>query len=129
MIILSFHGLRMRDEAGIREVSQTLELFPKRELSGDGDMIRRSVGDIVLLRFEVPMHESGAVYRVVVETEDGTSTLYDNPEFGDIDGLTGSGALYMSLAGIESGIYRLTVTNRRADSAASTQVYYFRVEE
>lgn len=125
LIVPAYHGFRIRDRVGVREVSQILELFPTRQVSDN--RFNKNLDEVGLLLFEIPSLEIGALYHVVVETEDGSSTVYSNREFGDTDRLTGTGALYLNLAEIDPGRYRLSVTDPRAGPSAKPYVYHFTI--
>jgi hypothetical protein len=125
LLIPAYRGLIRQPGSEIGEITQTLELAPKRDTS-IGTFVK-GVGGMVLLTFEFQWAETGEAHHVTIESEHGTS-IYENREFRDFD-WTRRGRLHLHLPDIEPGTYRLMIRGQRPDSSTASQEYFFRVEE
>lgn len=127
LLIPTFLWLSPGEQAGFREVSQTLELTTTRLGMASEDLsFSRSAGDDALLIFSYAGAQPGKDYRVVIEREDGT-TAYHNDHFTRFDTF-GSGKLQLNLEVLDTGPYRLTISDPH-DAAAPSQEYFFEVVE
>ncbi len=124
LLVPASTGLRREGKDGITTV-QTVTLSPTR--SGTAPTFQKSGASSGLLEFVFREAVPGEAYSVIIEDEDG-GEVYRNEGFSNFDEYE-TGRLSLPLLGMETGGYRLVVTDPRRDSPAGRQEYRFRIEE
>ena len=124
LITPAYQGLKRPGESAVTEFKQKIHLSPTRAAA---KVLKKATSDNGLLTFEFDGYRPGAVYRVVVESEDGT-VIYTNSHFSSFDERE-IGSLNLAISHMTQGRYRLIVSDPRSDSALVSCEYLFLIEE
>ena len=123
MIIPAYQGLMIFSDEQIRPV-QTVRLLPGR--STEENALKVSSGNDGLLSFVFRGAIAGESYRVIIFAEDG-EVIYRDDAFSTFDEYE-TGRLLLPLVRLAPGVYRLVITDPRADAPIGTREYVFRIE-
>jgi hypothetical protein len=92
--------------------------------SANGRKLNRSDGTWAEVRFAYGEAVEGRAYFIKIEFEKPGDLLYEERSFSAFDDL-GMGTLYLPIALLESGQYRLTILDTEARPPWNEQVHYF----
>jgi hypothetical protein len=132
LLIPAYHGLvtlpTYLDQVESRSTEgpkahQSIDLAPVRDL--ETKVLSKSVSDYGLIEFRFHGARPDQIYRVTVESDDGT-VMFEYREFSGFDERE-KAKLELPLAHMKHGRYSLTISSMESDSVAPRQVYYFRV--
>ncbi len=124
LIVPAYLGLREPERSTVTEFKQMIHLSPNRTAA---DVFEKATSPDGLLTFEFDGYRPDGVYRVVIESENGT-VIYANDQFSSFDERE-IGSLHLSVSRITPGKYRLIVSDPRSDSDSVSCEYLFLIEK
>lgn len=123
MIIPAYQGLMRSSDEQIRSV-QTVRLLPGRSTAENA--LKVSSGNNGLLSFVFRGAIAGESYRVMIVAEDD-EVIFRDDAFKGFDEYE-TGRLLLPIAELAPGVYRLVITDPRADALIGTREHIFRIE-